>query len=128
MAFGTTLKVYNLDISSAPATALYAEDCDVDVFSLGSGRVLVLHDRRPVRRRRARVDGRPRLRRDAAQGRAELEQAADVKNAGLLVAVSGTDYIPTVELKAVEVSSSAPTAWSSSSAAPTGCSASSGHQ
>ena len=108
MAFGTTLKVYNLDISSAPATALYAEDCDVDVFSLGvrdacssyttagqcAGVVLVWTG----------DPGSGAMPRRAVLNSSKLQTS---KNAGLLVAVSGTDYIPTVELKAVEVSSSA---------------------
>jgi hypothetical protein len=36
MFYGSTVTVFNLDISGAPATALYAEDCDIDIFSLGS--------------------------------------------------------------------------------------------
>ncbi len=108
MAFGTTLKVYNLDVSSAPATALYAEDCDVDVFSLGvrdacsaytgagqcAGVALVWTG----------APGSGAMPRRAVLNSSKLQTSG---NAGLLVAASGTDLMPTVELRAVEISSSA---------------------
>jgi hypothetical protein len=36
MFYDSKVTIFNLDISGAPATAVYAEDCDLDVFSLGT--------------------------------------------------------------------------------------------
>ncbi|NIP34608.1 MAG: hypothetical protein GWN18_06650, partial [Thermoplasmata archaeon] len=36
MFYSSKVSVFNLDITGAPATALYAQDCDLDVFSLGT--------------------------------------------------------------------------------------------
>jgi len=36
MFYGSKVDIFNLDIAGAPATALYAEDCELDIFSLGA--------------------------------------------------------------------------------------------
>ena len=108
MAFGTTLKVYNLDISSAPATALYAEDCSVDVFSLGVRDACSAYTAAGQCAGVALVwtgaPGSGVMPRGAVLNSSKLQTSM---NAGLLIAASGTDLMPTVELKAVEISSSA---------------------
>lgn len=108
MAYGTTLTVYNLDIASAPATALYAEDCTLDVFSLG------VHDAcsaYPTAGQCAAVAivyaGDPGSGPAARRAVLNSSKIQTSKNVGLLIAASGTDYEPTVELRAVEVSSGA---------------------
>jgi hypothetical protein len=108
MAYGTTLTVYNLDVTGAPATALYAEDCDLDVYALN------VHDAcsgYTAARTCAAValvwTGSPGT---GAIARRVVLNASKVQtshNIGLLIAASGTDFDPTVELRSVELSSGA---------------------
>jgi len=108
MAYGTTLTVYNLNIAGAPATALYAEDCALDVFSLGVHDACAAY---PTAGQCAAVAivyaGDPGLGPATRRAALNSSQIQTSKNAGLLVAATGTDYEPTVDLRGIEISSGA---------------------
>jgi hypothetical protein len=108
MARSTKVTINNLDIRGAPATGLYVEDCDLDAFSLHvrdacsayttagqCAAVAIVYIGDPSSGGTART--------------AELNSSKVIasSNVGVLVAVAGTTYTPTVKLMGTEISSSA---------------------
>ncbi len=106
MAYGTTLTVSNLDVTGAPATALYAEDCDLDVRSLGVHDACTGYTTAGTCAAVALVwTGSPGAGTSARRAVLNASKVQTSNNIGLLIAASGTDLDPTVELQSVELSS-----------------------
>ena len=107
MFYGAKVTIFNLDIADARATALYAEDCELDVFSLGvrdacaaytgtdqSAAVAVVYLGVPS-------TGSTRI--SAVINSSKIQGSL---NHGLLVAAAATGYDATVSVVGTEISTS----------------------
>jgi hypothetical protein len=108
MFYDSKVTVFNLDISGAPATALYAEDCDLDVFSLGTRDACTAY-RGTDQCAAVAITylGTPffgSTQRTAVINGSKVQTSA---NHGILVAAAATGYDVNVTIEGTEISTSA---------------------
>jgi hypothetical protein len=108
MFYNSKVTVFNLDISGAPATALYAEDCDLDVFSLGTRDACAAYTGTDqcaaVAITYMGVPFSGSAQRTAVINGSKIQTS---NNHGLLVAAAATGYDVNVTIEGTEISTSA---------------------
>jgi hypothetical protein len=108
MFYSSKVDVYNLDIGGAPATALYSEDCDITVFSLGSrdasGAYTAVDQGAAVAIVYLGTPWTGSANRTAELNSSKIQTSG---NHGVLVAAASTGYSPTVTIVGTEISTSA---------------------
>ncbi len=108
MFYGTNVDIFNLDISGAPATALYAEDCELDVFSLGVRNACSAYTGTDqcaaVAVTYMGVPATANQKLSAVINSSKIESSL---NHGLLVAAAATGYDVSVSVVGTDISSSA---------------------
>ena len=107
MFYNSKVDIFNLDISDAPATALYAEDCNLDIFSLGTRDACTAYTGSDQCAAVAITYlGRPftgSTQRTAVINSSKVQSSG---NHGILVAAAATDIDATVSIKGTEISTS----------------------
>ncbi|UCC92356.1 MAG: right-handed parallel beta-helix repeat-containing protein [Thermoplasmata archaeon] len=108
MFYNSKVSVFNLDISGAPATALYAEDCDLDIFSLGTRDACAAYTGTDQCAAVAiTYMGHPSARSDQRTAVINGSKIQTSYNHGLLVAAAATGYDVNVTVLGTEISTSA---------------------